>query len=100
MSNKLQILYIEDDPDDVVFFHRSLRKHFVEPYEIISAQSLAEAIPLLPQCDVVICDLSLPDSSGDETVLSIYSRIPHIPLIVLSGSRDPSDVGRYRSRSA
>ena len=38
--------------------------------------------------DVILSDLSLPDSDGVNTFFSIHNENPLIPVIILSGSND------------
>lgn len=38
--------------------------------------------------DVVLLDLSLPDSQGLATFLEVHTRAPNVPIVVLTGGRD------------
>ena len=38
--------------------------------------------------DVILLDLSLPDSQGLDTIVQVQSRVPHLPIIVLTGLQD------------
>lgn len=85
----MRILLIEDNEADIAFFERTLEKGLPEPFEITCVNSLAEGKHIFSNCDIIVCDLGLPDFVGPETVLNIYSQVPNIPLLVLSGNTDP-----------
>lgn len=59
-------------------------------FELESADRLSRAIDRLSKggIDVVLCDLSLPDSHGLETFARLHRFAPAIPIIVLSGLND------------
>ncbi len=40
------------------------------------------------EIDIVLSDLSVPDSHGLETFQRLHARAPHVPIIVLSGLND------------
>jgi len=89
----LSILVIEDDPGDFGLIRADVRLAGLgyggkEP--VIWAKTLAEGIALaqreLP--DVVLLDLSLPDSAGSDTVRAMRTALPNLPVVVLTGHDD------------
>lgn len=86
----IQILLIEDDPDDVLLIQKALREtpHF--SFEVHSAQSLAKAADFLKKKtpSVILLDLSLPDSMGLATLLKLKESSGDVPVIVLTGLAD------------
>ncbi len=94
ISNKtpLTILLVEDNPSDALLFKIALQKAGPEfSYTLQGASSLKEGIEFSKRekTDVVILDLSLPDSSGIETLTYFKSALPHLPVIVFTGTEDP-----------
>ena len=63
-------------------------------FNIDCAQTLAEALEKLtkPGFDIVLLDLNLPDSRGNENVQKVSNIVPNIPIVVLTGL-DDEDVG-------
>ncbi len=60
-------------------------------------ESYAQAGPALERLpatrpDVVLMDLHLPDLSGVECLRELRSRVPGLPVVALTGSRDSGDV--------
>jgi signal transduction histidine kinase/DNA-binding response OmpR family regulator/signal transduction protein with GAF and PtsI domain len=85
-----RILLIEDNPDDA----RLLRKMLIEarrfPFDLQHADRLSAGLERLADddVDVVLLDLSLPDSAGLDTFTRTLAQAPHTPIVVLSGLDD------------
>ncbi len=93
MSSKksLKIFLIEDNPGDVRLIKEYLREEFEGQFEFVNAKRLREALEKLSDesgCDVILCDLSLPDSHGYDTFLDLHNEYPHIPVVVLTGKAE------------
>src|SRR5437867_859601 len=88
--NKLKLLIIEDNAADVRLVDIYLGEVFPGKYTLDSAGLLAEAFKLLKKnrYDAVLCDLSLPDSSGLDTFHSVFTACSDCPVIVLTGYGD------------
>jgi signal transduction histidine kinase len=67
-----------------------LTSNSTEQWFLTHIQTLDLAIQYLSHahCDVVLLDLSLPDSQGLDTVKRLQANIPNIPVIVLTGMYD------------
>jgi len=86
----ISILIVEDSPGDMVLIKEYLAERQRFPYDIMEAETLASAMGLLAHYDfdVVLLDLSLPDSSGLDTVRRLITKFPDIAVIVLTGLQD------------
>ena len=86
----IRVLLIEDEAGDAYFAKNALTKKHIINFEIIWVQSLALAKDaLIETCfDIVLLDLSLPDSQGLETVKMARQILGDIPIIVLTGCCD------------
>lgn len=92
----LRILCIEDNEGDFVLVREHLRDAgFEVAPEVARAASLKEAITLLRDegkrgsgFDVILLDLSLPDSHGPETLDHVNQAAKDVPVIILSGNED------------
>jgi signal transduction histidine kinase len=84
------VLVVEDDRDYATLIQLGLNR--VEGYEFVveTVASLTGAMRELAQnrFHAVLLDLSLPDSSGLETLTRMQTAHPHVPLIVLTGTDD------------
>jgi DNA-binding response OmpR family regulator len=85
-NNSMRVLIIEDNPDDVFLLLKNLayaRKAFTH---IELAGSLSEGLKYLSEKDVdlVLLDLSLPDSRGLDTFQKINNQAPDVPFIILA----------------
>ena len=88
----LRVLLVEDNPGDARLTQEYLREdpHFQVVCDWVT--SLEEGFRKMAEWtyDVVLLDLSLPDSSGFKTFLRCHAEASHLPIIVLSGQEDES----------
>ena len=86
----IRILLVEDNPGDVTLMQIMLSEERGRRFELESVQRLSEAIERLAKegIDLVLLDLTLPDSGGLDPVIRLHERAPRIPLIVLTGLDD------------
>ncbi len=86
----INILVIEDNTDDVFLLRTMLQKVTDRRFELHHIGTLASGLTRLAEgnVDVVLLDLSLPDSSGLETFRAVKARARDVPIIVLSGTDD------------
>jgi signal transduction histidine kinase/DNA-binding response OmpR family regulator len=86
----MRILLVEDNPGDA----RLIATMLAEPpsflFTLDCVDRLSDALRLLPtqSFDVVLLDLSLPDSQGLDTLARTRSDAPSAPIIVLTGLKD------------
>ncbi|MCX7169535.1 MAG: response regulator, partial [Proteobacteria bacterium] len=83
-----RVLLVEDEAGDAHLVKQALRAAPVAQYEVNWVTSLGAAKQQLQECppDVLLVDLSLPDSSGLHTVQQLLHHAKsRIPLIVLTG---------------
>lgn len=90
MTHPMNILLIEDNPADSRLIREFLADADGELFVTLEAGTLSTGIDLLDQhqCDLVLLDLSLPDSQGLETLHSLHAHAPNTPIIVLTGLDD------------
>src|SRR5665647_3814437 len=89
-SNPIKVLLIEDNPGDARLIREAISDKEHMHYELTWVDQLKEGIELITKdvFDVVLLDLSLPDSQGMETIISIREQAPVIPIVVLTGLDD------------
>jgi signal transduction histidine kinase/DNA-binding response OmpR family regulator len=94
LSDQFQVLLIEDDPGFAYLVTELLRSAeydvLLPNYEISTATNLKDSLQLLSEkhFDVILIDLSLPDSSGLDTFRKIRDAVSHTSLIILTGNED------------
>jgi GAF domain-containing protein/DNA-binding response OmpR family regulator len=85
-----KILLIEDNPADA----RLLRKMLIEAkrfsFDLQQTERLSTGLEHLASddIDIVLLDLSLPDSAGVDTFAQTLAQAPRTPIVVLSGLDD------------
>jgi diguanylate cyclase (GGDEF)-like protein/PAS domain S-box-containing protein len=96
LSQTVSILVIEDDPGDFGLVRAHVRLSGLVPSgdkePVVWARTLAEGIAAARNNDpdVVLLDLSLPDSDGLDTVKGIRAAMNDVPIVVLTGHNDDS----------
>ena len=86
----LHILVVDDNPGDLFLVEELLHDTMLDIRAIEKAVTVAEAIEVLQQkkIDLVLLDLSLPDSYGIESFLRVNHYAKALPIIILSGLSD------------
>jgi len=84
------VLLIEDDPGDVDFLQELLTEAPSPACALEHTDRLAAGLARLAASavDVVLLDLSLPDSQGLDTVVRVQAAAPTVPIVVLTGLED------------
>jgi PAS domain S-box-containing protein len=91
MSDKpIHLLLIEDNPGDARLIREFLSETRSNPYLLECADQLSKGLELLTvrDVDLVLLDLSLPDSQGFDTFARVYALVPDLPIVVVTGSDD------------
>ncbi len=90
MDDKVNILLIEDNPSDKELVSIYLREVYGGKSTLFTADSLTKGFQVIVAnpIDIIILDLSLPDSWGLETFKKLHAEVPDIPIIVLTGLED------------
>ncbi|MGD0171846.1 MAG: ATP-binding protein [Halobacteriota archaeon] len=86
----LRVLLVEDNPGDAHLIKRLLTKSSATKHALDAVDRLNAGIERCDQgsVDVVLLDLSLPDSLGIATVATMRAAVPRVPIIVLTGLND------------
>lgn len=90
----VRVLMVEDDPAYRIFVRRILVHDSQAMFEFIGVSNLCECQKFLAEqlVDVILLDLSLPDSAGMSTIRTVSEMCFGAPIIVLT-ARDYSNLG-------
>jgi PAS domain S-box-containing protein len=85
--SSIRILLIEDNPADADFLQEILIDDKYNTWQIVHVVRFSEAVQHLnqQQFDIILLDLSLPDSQGLETITRAHDIAPLMPIVVLTG---------------
>jgi signal transduction histidine kinase len=86
-------LLIEDNPGDARLIRETLKDAGASAsVQVVHADRLATGLDILAgqDVDVVLLDLSLPDSTGLDTFTRVHTTVPGMAVVVLSGLNDES----------
>lgn len=88
--SSLSILIVEDNPGDLFLLEEHLRLTRLPVSQLFKATNAAAAIEILEknEIDIVLLDLSLPDSSGFNSYSLIEEHASTVSIIVLTGLAD------------
>jgi len=86
----IRALLVEDNPGDVLLLRQMLRGFMTPPMELVNVERLEEAFQHVTkdQYDIILLDLSLPDSQGFATFERLHEQVSHLPIVVLTGFDD------------
>lgn len=91
----IHVLLVEDNRIEARLLEVLLNESVVAEFRVVNAERLNTALQLLEQqpFDVILLDLSLPDTTGMETFRKLQSTVPHMPIVVLTGLEDERIAG-------
>ncbi len=89
-KGSIKALLIEDNPGDARLIKEMLREQESSRIDLEWADRLSKGIIYLENhaVDVVLLDLSLPDSTGTGTFEKLAGSKPHVPVVILTGTDD------------
>ena len=89
-DDRISILLIEDNPGDAEFYTDGLLRGAPEGSTVVGAASLEEALARLAAgtFDLVVSDLRLPDSCGEETLAALGKVCRPGSIVVVTGMED------------
>ena len=89
IPDRIELLVIEDNPDDVVLLRRSLDRGQPGLFFLRSADSLAEGLSAVAEAqpEIVLLDNRLPDATAAQS-LETLRRVSRAPIIVVTGKGD------------
>ena len=97
-ANPIRVLMIEDNPADARMIEELLKEASASAagrasdsrYEVSWKDRLDEGLDRLKSggLEVVLLDLTLPDSTGGETFRRVLAAAGHVPVILLTGLQD------------
>lgn len=85
----MRVLLVEDNPGDARLLEFMLMEALSD-YTLAKAASLAEAIQQIREhdFDIILLDLSLPDSESKRTFWQVYAEAPAVAIVVMTGLDD------------
>ncbi len=90
----INILLVEDNFQDAELFQdileMSQERYESQAWNVTHVMRLAEALLQLAHApvEVILLDLSLPDSQGLQTLVTLREKAPTLPIVVLTGLND------------
>ena len=89
-ADPIKVLQIEDNPGDARLLQKLLSEASGARFDLVCAERLSAGLDCLRASgfDVVLLDLSLPDSQGFDTFAQVHACEKELPIIVLSGLDD------------
>jgi DNA-binding NarL/FixJ family response regulator len=94
MNAPLIVLLIDDEPAQAWLVTEYLQSSTRHPVMVVVAETLADGLARLEAGDiqVLLLDLSLPDSLGVDTFRKVHQQYPDLPVVVFTSLED-DDLG-------
>ena len=85
-GSEIHILLIEDNETDAILVQSDLQQAMGDQVSVVHAERLSSALQLIQEqsFDLILSDLTLPDSDGVETINHLRKHAASIPIAVLS----------------
>ena len=98
----IDLLLIEDNPDDVDILKELFADAEYSTSGFVHADELSAGIELLSvrSFEMILLDISLPDSCGASTFFAIREKAPETPIIIITGNRDEKLIGELLQNGA
>ncbi|GMW01416.1 MAG: hypothetical protein AMXMBFR84_25530 [Candidatus Hydrogenedentota bacterium] len=92
MTDLIRILLVEDNPDDAGLLREYIGEISRTRYSVDVADRMSDAASMLAdrEFDVVLLDLSLPDSHGLQTLERMRAINGLMPIVIMTGLNDES----------
>ena len=90
-SNPIKVLVVEGNRPELDPWRQAVSKGVnAGKFQATRAASLSQALSILEHAsyDVILLDLSLPDSLGTNTFSEVYTRVPEVPIVVTAVVED------------
>ena len=89
-AHPIKVLLVEDNPTDVLLLRAALEVVRSPSFQVTQAGQCSEALRCLAaeRFDIVLLDLSLPDSLGLDTLTTLYGQASGVPIVGLTGLAD------------
>ena len=89
-ESRIRVLLVEDSPGDARLVDRYLSQAEHATFEVERFDRLHKGLDRLRQggIDVLLLDLTLPDSKGIETFDKAFAEAPDVPIVVMTGIDD------------
>jgi signal transduction histidine kinase len=88
--SSVKILLIEDNPAEARLMQELLKQAQSKEFSLVHVKRLQQALQELNQdtYDVILLDLTLPDSQGLSSLPRLISHAPSLPIVVLTNTND------------
>ncbi|MER3492823.1 MAG: hybrid sensor histidine kinase/response regulator [Mastigocladus sp. ERB_26_2] len=95
IASSIKILLIEDNLAEARLLQEFLKQAQSHEFTLLNVKRLGDALSLLSNCneiscdfDVILLDLTLPDSEGLTSLPPLMSQAPTVPIVVLTNTND------------
>jgi CheY-like chemotaxis protein len=105
--NNTAILWVDDELVILNSLREQLNRNFGDRFSSECAENVEEAWEVIEELNeqeiqvlVIVSDWLMPGVKGDEFLIQIHQRFPHILTILLSGQADEIAIERSRKEAA
>lgn len=104
--SKPVILCVDDEPIVLESLRSQLREAFGECYIYEVAQDADDALEVIDEIQaectdiiLIVSDWLMPGMKGDEFLIKVHERFPHVVKIMLTGQADETAIQRVRDEA-
>jgi CheY-like chemotaxis protein len=101
MKNKAVILCVDDEVTILNTLKKQLKNVFADKYDYEMAENADDALEIIEELNeeetgilLIVSDWLMPGMKGDEFLIQVHQKFPHIVKIMLTGHADEAAVQR------
>jgi len=103
---KKTILCVDDEEMILSCLREQLADHFGDQYQYELAESAEEALEVIDELSeenveilIIISDWLMPEMKGDEFLITVHQKFPHIIKVLLTGQADEQAIQRAKKEA-
>ena len=101
-DNEIKVLLIEDDKDQALIIGKMLKVSRKASFLINTTDTLTKGLQCIAKndIDVILLDLTLPDSIGLDTFGRVHAHAPRTPIVIMTASDDDAQAKMALAKGA
>ncbi len=100
------IMFVDDEPDVLDTLKEQVKNHLGDHYMFEAAENVEEAWEVIEELEeegvhicLIVSDWLMPGARGDEFLIDVHEKHPHIVKVMLTGQADDEAIDRAKAKA-